>query len=196
MRIKDNKYGLSLIETMISMSILLLVMIVGSEFIINGFRSIAFESEQQTAIKEARQAIDIVAKEIRKANSSARGDYAIASASPQSLIFYSDSDNDSVMEKVRFYLDTNTNIFKEEITEPGTPNDYTGTSTVSNVASYVNNQTEPIFIYHNANNAVTNTINSIRLIKINFKINVNPAIAPQDYYVETDINLRNLKDNL
>ena len=39
-------------------------------------------------------------------------------------------------------------------------------------------------------------INEVRLINVILKINVTPLVAPNDYYVETDIQLRNLKDNL
>lgn len=188
--------GFTLIETMVVASILLLLMIVGSEYIIHGFRSITFESEQQTAIQNARKAVDIIGREIRETRSSARGDYALASTTAQNLVFYGDNDNDGLVEKIRFYLNTSNNKLIETKTEPGIANDYTGTTTTLTAAEYVNNGAEAIFKYFDANNNETSLINNIRLINIRLKINVNPSIAPQDYYVETDTNLRNLKDNL
>ena len=64
------------------------------------------------------------------------------------------------------------------------------------IASYVNNQEEAIFTYYDNSYNETGLINNVRLINIKLKINVTPERAPMDYTVETDVTLRNLKDNL
>lgn len=185
---------MTLIETLVVMSIFVSLSIIASAFIIRGFKAITFNSEQATAIANGRKAIEIMSDNMRKARSSEKGDYAVASATPQSLIFYCDYDNDSIAEKITYFLSSST--MKMTATEPGTSNNYTGTSTTVDLAQYVNNQAESIFRFYSSENLETNTINSIRLINIKLKINVTPSRAPQDYYVETDAELRNLKDNL
>ena len=64
------------------------------------------------------------------------------------------------------------------------------------ISKYVNNQLEPLFYYYDNNGITTTVINEIRRIKFSIKINVTPNIVPNDYYLESDITLRNLKDNL
>ena len=75
-------------------------------------------------------------------------------------------------------------------------NDYDQPRSTTTIAQYMNNQDEPVFIYYDNNRAETADIDSIRLINIQLRINVTPWRMPNDYYVETDVHLRNLKDNL
>jgi hypothetical protein len=60
----------------------------------------------------------------------------------------------------------------------------------------MNNQEDTIFTYYDSDHSEANIINDIRLVNIQLKINVTPNIAPNDYWARTDIQLRNLKDNL
>lgn len=190
----QNKKGYSLMELVIVISIFIVLMIVGSDYIVRGFKSIAFENEQTSAIAQARKSINIMATEVRKIRMSDKGDYPVSSTTPQFFSFYADIDNDLSAEKVTYFA-SSSKLYKT-VSQPGALLDYTGTTTTSELADFLNNQTEPIFSYYNASNTVTALINQIRLVNINLKINVTPEIAPNDYYVETDVNLRNLKDNL
>src|SRR3989339_105358 len=129
--------GFTLPEVLVYMAIFVSVFVLGANYIITGFKTSRFASEQETAIQYARKATEIMAKELRGANSSEQGAYP---------------------------LDTT--------------------------------EAENLFTYYDSNNATSTSINSIRLIKTSIKINVTPGIAPNDYYVETSVQLRNLKDNL
>ena len=179
---------------MVSMSILVTIVFISTDFLIGSLRSTRFASEQEEAVTNARRAMNITKKEIRGANSSERGDYAIAIIEDDEFCFYSDVDSDGQMEKIRYFL-TGTNLIKE-LTEPGISNDYTEPPTLQTISHYVNNQEENIFTYFDRDYIESSIINQIRLINVNLKINVTPSISPNDYYVETDITLRNLKDNL
>lgn len=189
-----NQPGYSLIEIIVAISIFLLVFILGANFIIRGFRSITFGSEQETAIQNARRAMENLAKDIREAKSSEKGDYPLSVTEEQNFIWYGDVDNDGVTEKIKYLLLSD--ILQRIVVEPGAENLYNGLGATTTIAQYVNNQTEPIFAYYDANNNETDIINDIRLINIRLKINVTPEQAPLDYYLDTDIQLRNLKDNL
>lgn len=187
-------FGFSLIEILVSMGIFIFLIAMAGDFVITGFKSISFGSEQETAIQNARKALESVGRDLREAKTSDRGDYALLTAEEQNLIWFGDVDNDNNAEQIRYYLSSST--LYRTIIEPGSSNDYTGTSTTNIIANYVNNQTEPIFVFYSDNNATTSLINEITLININLKINVTPERAPADVYVQTDIQLRNLKDNL
>ena len=189
-----NNKGFTLVEVLVSMSILMIIVFISTNFISTSSRSAKFASEQEEAITNARKAMDVTKREIRGANSSERGDYALATIEDDEFSFYSDVDNDGQMENIRYFL-TGTNLIKE-LTEPGASNDYSETPTQQTISHFVNNQEENVFTYFNRDYIETNTINEVRLVNVNLKINVTPTIAPNDYYVETDITLRNLKDNL
>lgn len=191
---KFNKNGFTLIEVITAVLIASILTVVVNRFIVQSYKSITFTSEQEEAIEQARDAIDIMITEIRSANFSEQGAYALLTTTEQNFIYYSDIDNDEETERIEYFLDGSE--LKRVITEPGVLMDYSGASVTSIIANYVNNQDDPIFIYYDSDYLEVSTINDIRLVNIQLKINVTPERAPNDYWARTDIHLRNLKDNL
>ncbi len=183
-----------MIEILVSMSIFSLVFFMSGNFITTSFRSLRYGSEFDDAVVNARRAVETISKEIRGANNSDRGDYPIATAESDNLIFYSDIDYDSDFDRVRYFIENRT-LYKV-VTQPGLASDYTGAGATTTIANYVNNGTEGAFIYYDGSVAETSDLDNIRLIRIHFLFNVNPGMAPDDILVETDVNLRNLKSNL
>lgn len=192
--------GFSLMEIMVVMSISLIFIFASADFIIQGLRSSTFIYEQDLAVQNARKAQDIMVKEIRKANRAENGEYLLDTVSPQTFTFYSDADSDGATEKVRYFLDGDI-LKKGLVRATGTPIGYPAANEeISTLANYVNNQAEPIFYYYDKNNGLIANPpankQSVRLIEISAKINVTPERAPKDFYVEADVQIRNLKDNL
>jgi len=189
-----NKNGFSLIEVLISILIASVLMLVINRFIIQSYKSVTFASEQEEAVENARDALEIMITEIRSANFSQQGAYALLKKEEQDFVYYSDVDADGDTEKIRYFLEGNE--LKRVVVEPGALMDYSGAGSTSTIANYMNIQEEAIFTYYDSNYVETNIINNIRLVNIQLKINVTPDIAPNDYWARTDVNLRNLKDNL
>ncbi len=179
---------------MVVVSIMTLIFILGSEFVVRGFKALTFGSEQDAAVQNARRVMDIITSEIRETSLSERGNYPISSASEQTLTLYSDIDKDGKAERVRYFIDDRK--FKKSVTLPGVSNDYTGPENIEEIARYINNNTAPLFFYYDINNATTTTINNIRMVKVSLLVNVTPNVVPNDYTIETNITLRNLKDGL
>jgi len=192
-RIKNNK-GFTLIELFVVISILGIISTIVLNFVVMSFKATRFEEEQAEAVKQARDAMNVMKTEIRGANNSAHGDYPLAVVNNQQFAFYSDIDKDDVFEKIDYFLDGL--VLKKSVIEPDASGNYGAAPVVNVIAEYVNNQTEDIFSYYDSNYATTTSVNNIRLINITLKINVTPEIAPADIYVETDVSLRNLKSNL
>jgi hypothetical protein len=196
---RDNK-GFTLMEVVFIMVITVMVVYVTSTFIVRGFRSSVFAEEQNIAIRNARKINQLMVNEIREGIRSEAGDYILDTTDPQEFIFYGDIDKDSNVEKIRYFLDNS--VLKRGVTKPsGSPVEYVALDEViTEVAYYVNNQSEPIFTYYDRNNTLISDPPSgktrVKLINISLKINVTPTVAPNDYYVEMDAQLRNLKDNL
>lgn len=191
---QHSKNGFTLIEILIAITITAILTIVINRFIVQSYKSITFNSEQSEAIEQARDAMEIMIREIRSANVSEQGAYALLTTAEHNFVYYSDIDDDQETEKIRYFLDGSE--LKKVVTEPGISMDYGGAAVTSTIASYVNNQADPIFIYYDSDYLEVSAINDIRLINIQLKINVTPERAPGDYWARTDVNLRNLKDNL
>lgn len=199
--IKQKKQnGFSLLEITVVMSIFIILFFVSSDFIIRGFKSILFGYEQDSAVQNAKRITNEIIGEVRESAQSDRGDYLLDTVEEQNFSFFSDIYSDEYIEKIRYFLDSD--ILKKGVIEPiGDPLEYLDENEmISEIAEYINNQAEPIFTYYDTNNnLIANPLankNSIRLIRVFIKINATPEIAPRDYVVETDIHLRNLKDNL
>ncbi|OGF27889.1 hypothetical protein A2303_05945 [Candidatus Falkowbacteria bacterium RIFOXYB2_FULL_47_14] len=191
---KTKEPGFTLVEVLVVVAILSTISALTLSFVVTGFKATRFEAEQAEAIAQARNAMSIMKKEIRGANSSEQGSYALDTIEEQEFVFYADIDADDLYEKVRYYLD-DLDLIKE-VTEPGALNDYSGAPASTTMAQFVNNQEENIFTFYNSNYNIASTTNEVRLININLKINVTPETAPKDVYVESDVTLRNLKSNL
>ncbi len=198
--VSQNNQGFTLMETMVYVLIFVLFIIVAANFVIFGFRSTNFGFEQDSAVQQARQVIKYFSKEVRDAYQAETGDYLLDVVNPQELSFYCDYDGDGRIEKIRYFLDNT--VLKKGVIEPsGDPVEYNASAeTISEIARYINNQTEPIFTYYDTdNNLIADPPGhktAIRLIHMSLKINVTPQRAPNDYYVEADVQIRNLKDNL
>jgi len=180
----------TLIEILVAMFVCSIIVLIFNQFLLSGFKATTFNTEQETAIENARNSLNTMMQEIRGANSSDKGDYAISQISTNTFVFYNDINKDGKTEKIKYYLD-GTNLNKA-ITSPGTDNNYTGSATTSTLAQYVNNKGDAIFRYYDNTSSETATINRIKLISINLKINVTPSRAPDDYTLQTDVTFRNL----
>ncbi len=186
----NKKHAFTLIEILVAMAITSIIILIFNQFLITGFKSTTFNMEQEEAISEARNGLDVITKEIRGANSSDNGSYAISEISTSSFVFYNDINKDSKREKIRYYLDGYD--LKKEVTQPGIDNSYMSTSTVSVLSKYINNRGADIFKYYDGSNVETNSIDRIKLISITLYVNVTPERAPDDYILETDVTFRNL----
>jgi len=192
--VRRTTTGFTIVEIMVALGIAVFMVTIAAGFVLYGFRATTFNSEQETAVVVARRSIDDMSKIIKEARRSERGDYPLAIAAAQNFTFYADSDNDGSAEKINYIL--NGSVLQKTITQPGADNTYSGSGVTTNIASYITNNADPVFTYFDGSNIQTAAINAIRLVHIELRVNVTPEIAPKDYTVITDVNLRNLKDNL
>jgi len=200
--LKNNQNGLTLMEIMVVVAITVTVIAIGSEFLVQGIKMKILGQEQDESVYNARQVLNEIGQEIR--------DDEILPYIVESLVRnfnelkekICDIDNDSVTEKVRYFLDNTNNILVKGIIEPsGSPLQYLSTNeSTSTIAKYINNQSEAAFTYFDENgNEITNPSTNkhdIRLIHIFLKIDVNPDNTPPAYNLISDVQIRNLKNNL
>lgn len=194
-----NQNGFTLLEILISVAIFVSLVSVATTFFINGYKISNFGSELDLQVKHARDSLEVLTKEIREAATSDRGDYLIEDAQAQNLTFYSDIDGDNSAERIRYFLN-GTDLNRGVIDPSGTPAQYlVSNEVVTTIAPYLNNGATAIFTYFDGDNnqlALPVDKNKIRLIHVYSKVDIMPGRSPQSYDLETDVQIRNLKDNL
>jgi len=196
--------GLSLLEAIITISIFTLIL--GGFFgvILGSYRALHYTFQQTQAISEARNGIEIMIKEIREAQQGDDGSYIIEKAEDYEFIFYSDIDKDKETERVRYFLDGSD--FKKGVIKPTgfppvyitNPQDPQYNEKFFIISKYVRNQ-PPIFHYFDGNMQELSSparLKDTKLMRVYLVINVDPNRPPQDFVLESDVQLRNLKENL
>lgn len=196
----------SLIEAIVTIFIFILSIGLLTAFIINIYRAYSYNFEQIQAINEARKGIETMVKEIREAKYGDDGSYPIQEAGDFQFIFYSDIDKDLATERVRYFLEGTD--FKKGVVKPtGDPPQYILTNeTITILSTNVRNAVPgPIFTYYNgdwSNDTVNNPLPTLtrltetKLMHVYLKVNVNPNRPPDDFELESDAQIRNLKTNL
>ncbi|MFH1610768.1 MAG: type II secretion system protein [Patescibacteria group bacterium] len=197
--IKKNKSGVTLVELIVALSIFVVASVVIWSFITNSYKIQNFTFEQSSAITEARRGVETMVKELRETLPGDNGSYPIESANPQELIFYSDFDRDNAIEKVHYWLDGSE--FKKGVIEAsGTPLTYDPLDEeIQVISQYVRNNTTTVFTYRDSDYTELATPadpNSIKLVNVFLNINVYEDRTPFNYELESDVTLRNLKENL
>lgn len=96
-----------------------------------------------------------------------------------------------------------TSVFRKIVTNPtGWPPTYTGTQEINVISTNARNEARerPMFTYYDKNNNIlldsNARLNDTTRIHLELIVNVNPERAPDDFTVETDVQLRNLRPNL
>jgi|SRR3989344_2962626 len=195
--------GVTLIEIMVSVFIFVLIGFAVSAFQKDIFTFYTNLSNSLNAQQEARRAFKTMTAEIRSASPSSLGSYTIYQASPTSLTFYGEIDEDQFKERIRYFLDGN--ILKKGILKPsGSPLTYNpANEIITEMIHSVSNGGMPIFEYHNADydgttNPLENPVNTqeVRLVKVTIMIDLDTNRPPPPITMMTQVSLRNLKDNL
>ncbi len=198
--------GLTLVELLVAVSIMLIVMIAVYAFETN---ILMYTDQSQVQINNTWQAEAVlkpITKELRSMIPSATGAYPIAAVSSTSLTFFSNIDSDANIEQVRyFYSATNLNLSRGVVEPSGSPPSYNQSNeTVSILANGVRMPTNSsVFEYYDNTYQGTSTpmvlpfsISNIRLIRIYLTIDTDPNRSPVVKTFTSSVSLRNLKSNI
>lgn len=198
--------GFSLIEVIFVISIFILALIAITAFILNTYRIYKYNFEQISTINEARRGIELMVKEIREAQYGDDGSYPLKEAGDFQFIFYSDIDKDEKVERVRYFLSGTD--FKKGVVEPsGDPAQYVLADEIVSVISFYvrNSDILPVFTYYNGDwpgDTVNNPLPTLtrltdtKLMHVYLIVNIDPNRPPDNFELESDTQIRNLKTNL
>lgn len=162
--------------------------------------------DQLTGQSDARRVLREVVDTTRRAEISSLGAYPIESADPYELILYANINADSFRERIRFFLERPTNLFKKGITLPaGLPLRYdTSTEAVTILARDVVNDdlNIPVFSYYDESYTGSSTPIStpvsttlVHVVKVEMEIEHDPGQTPVPIRAESTVMIRNLKTN-
>jgi len=195
--------GFTLIELMVALVLFGFIVVGVGSFMRDVF---FFNSVLQTSVTnvgEARKVLRPFVSEVRRAQPSDQGSFAIDAAGTSTFAFYTDIDSDGSREKIRYYLD-GTDFKKAVIVASGNPAVYDeDDESVVKVIQHVV-ATSTIFTYFDSSYYGSSTINAlpqpvttsdVRLVRIDLTIDSNPNRAPSLMTITTQATIRNLKDN-
>lgn len=195
-----DKQGFTLIETLVVIFITSLVFVAASWAIITFYRANGFIMHQASAIQSATKGVETMVREIREASYADTGAYPIVSASDMEFVFYSDTDRDNNIERVRYFLD-GSDFSRGEIESSGNPLRYEASDEVVSVLSVYsrNDAGDPIFSYFDSSGTEIpdlSDITNITFVRVNLIVNVVEGRAPNEFNLRSTAQIRNLKTNL
>lgn len=196
--------GFSLIETMVSVGVLLLIgggVIAFQRSILSSTR--VLESSLLTQ-RNVRKALLVFVNEVRTATPSVAGAYPIEGTGTSSFVFFANIDGNPGAERIRYFMAGN--ALKKGVIKPSGTSYPSGSEELNTVATDVrNSSTTPIFLYYDKNYdgvgtstalASPTNIPDVRLVQLSLTIDPNASRAPVSQTYRTQVTLRNLKDNL
>ena len=192
------KQGMTLIESLVFILIFSLILAAVFDFIVISYRIQGYSFQQSISISEARRGVETMVKEIREAKLGDDGSYIIEEAEDYEFVFYSNIDQDQETERVRYFID-GSNFKKGVINPTGWPIRYESEDEeISVLSQYVRNA-PPVFRYYDGEGNELSSparLKDTKLMHLFLVINVNPNRPPQDFILESSVQIRNLKTNL
>jgi hypothetical protein len=198
---KKYEKGLSFVEMMVAIAIFTLGIAGFTLLFSRSWKSNSFIMEEGMASMQAAQSSRTISADLRDIQQSDTGEYMVKTANANELVVYRDEDDDNDIERVRYFLDSNT--FKKGVARAsGSPKAYPAdysSDAVTTLARYVVNadNAEPLFKYYNNSNTLLTapaTPTSVRIIELNLWINIKPLTAPDNVRIGTSVEIRNLDE--
>ncbi|HPB60424.1 MAG TPA: hypothetical protein PLH96_01220 [Candidatus Paceibacterota bacterium] len=203
--IKDNKKttGFTLIEILIVSGLLVLFLVALATFgrdlfVFNDRYGLSFSADSN-----AKSALKKLTAELRAAESSATGGFLLESAASTSLIFFSDPDNDETRERLRYFIEDRS--LKRGLTEPsGNPPVYdAGDEKIQTlIADLLTASSTFIYFNNDYDGTASSTpltepidVQVVRMARFVFIIQAPSTRAPAPYTVQSEVMIRNVKDN-
>ena len=196
--------GFTLIEVMISIVVFTLI---GLSIVALVSNIIGTSNKQGILSANADQARKLsfsLMNELRNATTSSTGAYALDTASDQQLIYYSNVDGGTDIERIRYYV-AGGKLYRGVVKPTGSPLVYNiGTETSRVVQENLANGATPVFYYFadtysGSQAALTQPVNvtQAKFIRLNLQIYNKGGVKNTNYYTITASGtIRNLKTNL
>lgn len=188
------------IETVVWVAIFTSAMLALGSSLVYFYHTAHYAIEQSSAVASVQHSMDTMVRTIREAGYASDGAYPIVALATSSITFYAQVNQQSpYTQKVRFFV-SGTSLMQGVVEPAGDPPAYTGTEVVSTLANYVQNQAlaTSTFTYYDAAGAQMtdlSRIGSVRFVRANVIVDVNPNDQPTQLTLRSSTALRNLIDH-
>ena len=146
-----------------------------------------------------------IMQELRNSAQSSTGAYALDTAFAQQLIFYSNIDGGTDIERIRYFLQ-NGQLVRGVVKPSGNPLTYnTAAETTAIIQNNVANGNTPLFYYYDGNYSGTSdtyltqpvNVSQVTFVKLNLQVfHKGTASGTASYTITAAASIRNLKTNL
>jgi len=194
--------GMTLVELVVIISIYTVLMIAITGSIRNLYQLNSYSIAQAEEISNARRGITQWNRDAKEMTVAEDGNYPVAIIDEHRFGYYSDTDQDALVEYVEYVL-SGTTLNKFTYDPVGSPPAYdlTAPSSTTTLSLFVQNinQAIPTFEYFDNSGiqlASTSPIIEVRYITAQIIVNIDPVRSPGEFMLRSSLAPRNLKDNL
>lgn len=189
--------GMTFVEVLITVGIFGLVMVAIVDSIISFYRANTSSIEQEYQVDHARKGTELIIRDIREATYADTGAYPLVTVASSTIMFYSDTDSDGSIERIRYQL-IGTTLYRNVTDSSGSPPAYSGGGATTTVSQFVRNNDEgaALFRYFDATNAeVTNpnAIATIVSVTASLIVDITQKHTPGKFTLKQSATLRNLR---
>jgi prepilin-type N-terminal cleavage/methylation domain-containing protein len=189
--------GLSFIEMLVTISIFGLIMVAIVNSVLTFYRANTSSIEQEFQVDNARKGVDVMVKDLREASYGDDGSYPVQTMASTTIIFYSDVDTDTSIERVKYQLIGNT-LYRNITNSSGSPLTYTGLGATTTVSGYVRNTSDgtAVFHYFNASNTeITDPslVATVVSVTVTLAVDITQKHTPGEFTLKGSATLRNLR---
>jgi type II secretory pathway pseudopilin PulG len=193
---------MTFIEVMIAVGISSILLLTATRLITGSFTLSRLTFSQTGATETARTQLKRMVTSLRQIRTSDTGAYPLDTITANKIVFYSNVDSDAAIERVRYEL-IGTNLVRG-VTEPtGSPLTYqTSGEKVSTLSTAIRNGNTPVFIYYGGDypadqtQLLTANVTEVTYIQMHLIIDTDTNKEPGPVDIVSQVQMRNLKDNL
>lgn len=196
---KIKNEGFTLVEALVSLGILGFLVVAGTSLIIRYFRFNDEISAKLILQNEVRSITEQMINELRKANQASNGAPALDTVNSDSIVFFSNIDSDSYIERIRYFID-GVNL-KKGVIKPSCniPLDYNCAETISILSAHENNGAAALFEYYDdtysgTGSPLASPVDKMQVKMVGIKLILSDSSLPNPVSLTANIkvNLRNL----
>ena len=201
----STQEGFTLIELLIAVAVFVVISVGIVALVSNVFVSSSKQSNLLADSDQARKVGFNIMNELRNAQTSSTGAYALASAAAQDLMFYSNIDGGTDIERIRYFAQ-NGKFYKGVLKPTGNPLAYTSTNEKTFVVQdNLANGSTTLFYYYDTDYDGTATsslaqpvsVTAVKFVKLDLKVYNRAGVLNTNFYnITASGAVRNLKENL
>lgn len=195
--------GFTLIEVVVVIGLSVGILLLVGNFGLDLSRFSIFFGDSLGSQQEIQQTFQVMTSELQSMQIANTGSFLLSSVSPTAVVFYSDLEGDGLVERVRYFRESN--ILKKGVIHPGgTPLAYDPSAElVSEVIHDLVASPSTLFTYYDrdftgSEDPLVYPFDSsrVRVVKAAVTVDKNLQAEPGPMTIEGYFNIRNLRSNI